>query len=89
MIFFYRFCWIGITDFDADHTYTWENGTDINQSSLYFNGERLSIFFTYLFVCLCIIISFIVDKIIPLDQIKGESVNGVYCVYCVYSVYCG
>ncbi|XP_071123808.1 macrophage mannose receptor 1-like [Mytilus edulis] len=33
-------CWIGITDFDADHTYTWEDGTNEIQSNLYFGlGE--------------------------------------------------
>ncbi|CAC5407310.1 unnamed protein product [Mytilus coruscus] len=33
-------CWIGITDFDADHIYTWEDGAEENQSNLYFgDGE--------------------------------------------------
>ncbi|CAC5379913.1 unnamed protein product [Mytilus coruscus] len=33
-------CWVGVTDFDADHIYTWEDGTDINQFSLYFGGSE-------------------------------------------------
>ncbi|CAG2251164.1 unnamed protein product [Mytilus edulis] len=31
-------CWIGVTDFDADHIYTWEDGTDESQSNLYFGA---------------------------------------------------
>ncbi|CAC5369267.1 unnamed protein product [Mytilus coruscus] len=35
-----KFCWVGITDFDADHTYTWEDGTEESQSNLYFRSSE-------------------------------------------------
>ncbi|VDI77080.1 Hypothetical predicted protein [Mytilus galloprovincialis] len=35
-----RNSWGGVTDFDADHIYTWEDGTDISQLSLYFSDTE-------------------------------------------------
>ncbi|CAG2231195.1 unnamed protein product [Mytilus edulis] len=33
-------CWVGLADFDADHIYTWEDGTEESQSNLYFGNNE-------------------------------------------------